>query len=1217
MANLVSNIDGILQIWDDGTVNIVGGKLQIDASDVLLNNNNADFSALSVDSLKFSDNSPTLSESGNYLRVQTTDGYIDIGANNTSYAHFYTDRPSFFFGSTIRSGGNQFESHTGDLALSRIGSTTARLRVTAGTTISDQDFDVTGDVTISGDLTVSGNTVTLNTTTITAEDAVILLNSGQATPSNDIGLVFQRYSSATAANYNPVILWEESSDKFVFGSTTESAADADIGLNTQWLVVTGDGNVGIGSNTPTDALVVSNGSTPTIFVGKVGDTTHHANMIINRGSTSYDANLMYKTNNVTKWRIWLDGLDNTLQVRDESNNANVMTWETGGNVGIGIDDPTNKLHVASSTATDGILIDGSNTSGPALIINSTASSGKKLGLISNNTSNTDGAGLLQFWNFTNSHTFATFGTTSGSLTRFYTDIAAAGDSTNSTFTSRGQLSLKRANNNPYLSFHDNAGTRSGYIQSVHGDDLLGFYDFGTYRFESLANNTTVEIKAKDAGLSLLQVGKSTDGTQGTGAVEVTQDGTNGGGISYNGDTTPAFVTGETADHVTFYRLDAGTRTEVFHYPYSSSTVNFNSTPTVGTNTIFHDGYHPNADVADAWTTARTLSLSGDASGSVSWDGSANATLSVTVANDSHTHDTRYMRTDTPGLTSNINTIASNSAVVRWNNATTGRPASGQSNEYGPLLQMAYNGDFVSQLAHDFDQDNLYYRKLTTSSDTPTTWKKLFHDNYHPNADKWTTARTLSLSGDVTGSVSWDGSGNASLSVTVADDSHNHTHSDGNFDVNGLLTGGIGASTTAGTTDWNHVTNARSGQGHTLLLGTATNGPGGSVYYHPFSFEYNNKDGSGNMTQFAIPYNSTSLYFRTRYSNTWTGWYDVWTSGNDGSGSGLDADLLDGVQGSSYLRSDANDNASGSYSFTNSYNEFGNSTGSVSNDGNWNARVNIAGSGHARLDVKSVSDGIITSMYSHTGHGAGKMGTYSNHPLKLIINGADKATLSTAGSLSTTAQGTLWGSSNDGSGSGLDADLLDGQQGTYYQKKTVVQDAAPSGVNGDLWYESDTGTLFVYYGSAWIDVAPGVESSTNLQINSLGVGTASSGTAGEIRATNDVTAYYSDKKLKDFHGNIDSALDKVNQLNGYYFTENETAKKLGYNNDKRQVGVSAQEVEAVLPEIVTAAPISDEYLTVKYEKLAPLFIEAIKEIDKKYQDKIDMLMEEIQKLKDKN
>jgi hypothetical protein len=55
---------------------------------------------------------------------------------------------------------------------------------------------------------------------------------------------------------------------------------------------------------------------------------------------------------------------------------------------------------------------------------------------------------------------------------------------------------------------------------------------------------------------------------------------------------------------------------------------------VGSSRVFHDTYHPNAD---KWTTARTLSLSGDASGSVSWDGSANATLSVTVNNNSHSH----------------------------------------------------------------------------------------------------------------------------------------------------------------------------------------------------------------------------------------------------------------------------------------------------------------------------------------------------------------------------------------------------------------------------------------------------------------------------------------------------------------------------------------------------------------------------------------------------
>ena len=77
------------------------------------------------------------------------------------------------------------------------------------------------------------------------------------------------------------------------------------------------------------------------------------------------------------------------------------------------------------------------------------------------------------------------------------------------------------------------------------------------------------------------------------------------------------------------------------------------------------------------------------------------------------------------------------------------------------------------------------------------------------------------------------------------------------------------------------------------------------------------------------------------------------------------------------------------------------------------------------------------------------------------------------------------------------------------------------------------------------------------------------------------------------------------MTGYYFKENELAKKFGYDNDNRQVGVSAQEVEKVLPEVVTEAPFNPEYKSVWYEKLVPLLIEAIKELEakvKKLEDK---------------
>ncbi len=113
--------------------------------------------------------------------------------------------------------------------------------------------------------------------------------------------------------------------------------------------------------------------------------------------------------------------------------------------------------------------------------------------------------------------------------------------------------------------------------------------------------------------------------------------------------------------------------------------------------------------------------------------------------------------------------------------------------------------------------------------------------------------------------------------------------------------------------------------------------------------------------------------------------------------------------------------------------------------------------------------------------------------------------------------------------------------------------------------------------------------------SVGTGGTNVAVTNALTAGGDITAYYSDERLKNFEGKIDGALDKVSKLSGYYFRENEKAKELGYENDARQVGVSAQEVEAVMPEVVKPAPVDPEYKTVQYEKLVPLLIEAIKEL----------------------
>jgi hypothetical protein len=163
----------------------------------------------------------------------------------------------------------------------------------------------------------------------------------------------------------------------------------------------------------------------------------------------------------------------------------------------------------------------------------------------------------------------------------------------------------------------------------------------------------------------------------------------------------------------------------------------------------------------------------------------------------------------------------------------------------------------------------------------------------------------------------------------------------------------------------------------------------------------------------------------------------------------------------------------------------------------------------------------------------------------------------------------------------------------------------TGLTGSSFNGSGTVTATVSYGTTAGTACQGNDSrlsnsrqatNTNTQLASLGVGTAASGTAGEIRATNNVTAYYSDERLKTKIGDIENALDKVKQIETMVYHANETAVALGYDASVIEVGVTAQSVQRVQPQVVAPAPIDDKYLTVRYERLVPLLIEAIKELE---------------------
>ena len=139
------------------------------------------------------------------------------------------------------------------------------------------------------------------------------------------------------------------------------------------------------------------------------------------------------------------------------------------------------------------------------------------------------------------------------------------------------------------------------------------------------------------------------------------------------------------------------------------------------------------------------------------------------------------------------------------------------------------------------------------------------------------------------------------------------------------------------------------------------------------------------------------------------------------------------------------------------------------------------------------------------------------------------------------------------------------------------------------------------------------SNITYNLGNVGIGTTdplvSLHVVGEIAATNNITSYYSDERLKTKTGGIHEPLEIVGKLNGFYYIPNALARLNGITHMETEIGLSAQDVQMVLPEIVNIAPFDlardaddnkisksgENYLTISYERLAPVFVEAIKEL----------------------
>lgn len=243
-----------------------------------------------------------------------------------------------------------------------------------------------------------------------------------------------------------------------------------------------------------------------------------------------------------------------------------------------------------------------------------------------------------------------------------------------------------------------------------------------------------------------------------------------------------------------------------------------------------------------------------------------------------------------------------------------------------------------------------------------------------------------------------------------------------------------------------------------------------------------------------------------------------------------------------------------------------------------------------------------------------------------VSGATLTNL-TAGNLTGTIPSTVLGNSsvfigtsavalNRASGSlALTGVSIDGNAGSASSVAWTNVSGRPTAVSAftnDSGYLISSGTIQnANYASSY-NINYSNRSNSNYQIL-WGSGAQAYGTdllflnpsSGALYSYNNITAYYSDDRLKTRLGNIESALDKVSQLNGFLYVQNEVAESFGYQETGTQVGVSAQEVQKVQPEAVKLAAFDvaddgtsksgENYLTVQYDKLVPLLIEAIKEL----------------------
>jgi hypothetical protein len=555
---------------------------------------------------------------------------------------------------------------------------------------------------------------------------------------------------------------------------------------------------------------------------------------------------------------------------------------------------------------------------------------------------------------------------------------------------------------------------------------------------------------------------------------------------------------------------------------ASKIITFAATPTVNGSGIWHSsndgaGSGLDADLLDGINSNAFMQLAGvqTASGRKTFSSSAGTSAGDIYAN-SYTNSAleiyngdgnraAYMSfhiSGIAGVTWGLNTnawLATNAAGIQINgNKVVHAGDFSNSNNLTPVAAdtLAKNGiSYVTGISILGQADGALYTQAYS-----TDWQHQIFGDYRTgqiairgkNGGTWQAWRTV-----------WDSSNDGAGSGLDAD----------------LLDGNQAAAFTlkyVGLSDAVNL-NTVTDSGFYRFGPTVTNGPSGYGGYSNMLVIR----GSDTMSQIYMNYNDANMWWRSgsgvsdgAFASA-SAWRKMWNDANDGAGSGLDADLWDGYQFSSYLNQSVRTDASPTFVNVTATNFYGTLSGGSSfvastRDAPDNALQYWQSSA---LGITEAPDGewFNTIRMSH-----GDPLTYYSNTLAIRMTGAGVGDIYTQTIQNGTRQGwkKFWNDGNDGAGSGLDADLLDGYQSSMVATINTVAVRNAGGYLTANWFDSLGGGIYSSTsGSHW-----------NLGSSGDGATLSTGSTVARIRLYTaggiDRASVYADNG--NYHGFLDSA-----------------------------------------------------------------------------------------------